>query len=268
MSNNSKKRKLEESEERPLKKQKLSEPEKKSDTETIPEQKVVTKDEWLKARKELLKAEKEFEKTKLEMRSKRAKLPIYEISTDYEFVATDGKTVKMSQLFNDKSNNNLIVYHLMFDPNDSNACKWCQFFVDNFNGICKHLQPRSNIIVIGKANYKKLLKLKERKKWDIEIYSSLNNNFNLNFGVEYNENTQKNGKFYNYDNEKNKNQLGQSPGLSVFKKKNNKIYHYYSTYAAGLSNVNVIFGLLDLLPEGRNEQGKGNMYWIKEKENY
>ena len=57
------------------------------------------------------------------------------------------------------------------------------------------------------------------------------------------------------------------PGLSVFKKtEDGKIYHTYSGYARGLEPMNAAWGLLDLLPHGRDE--KGNMDWIKHADEY
>ena len=103
------------------------------------------------------------------------------------------------------------------------------------------------------------------------VVSSFNNTFNKDFGVEIDDDDVKNGKGYNYNNPK---QLyrGQMPGISIFIRNpnNNKVYHSYSTFSAGLAELNVVFSFLDILPEGRAEKAidKPEMWWIKHKENY
>ena len=100
-----------------------------------------------------------------------------------------------------------------------------------------------------------------------------NNSFNVDFGVEITEDTVKeSGYTYNYNNAKNKDWKGQMPGISVFVRNplNGKVYHSYSTYAAGLSELNIMFNFLDILPEGRAEKDVDNkeMWWVKHKEEY
>ena len=62
------------------------------------------------------------------------------------------------------------------------------------------------------------------------------------------------------------------PGISVFIRNpsNGKVYHSYSTFAAGLSELNIMFNFLDILPEGRAEKDVDNeeMWWVKHKEEY
>ena len=60
----------------------------------------------------------------------------------------------------------------------------------------------------------------------------------------------------------------QGPGLTVFFKRDGKLYRTYSTYAAGLGDLVAGLKLLDLVPEGRNEKAKGNFFWVKNKEEY
>jgi len=83
----------------------------------------------------------------------------------------------------------------------------------------------------------------------------------------------KKGQLYNYGS--GQTWIGQCPGVSVFKKdkETGAIYHTYSTFAAGLQELNVCLSLLDLIPEGRQDRKsdkneKENMYWVKHKEDY
>jgi len=51
---------------------------------------------------------------------------------------------------------------------------------------------------------------------------------------------------------------GERPGLSVFLKEDDKIFHTYSTYARGLDSLLVTYKLLDLTPLGRQDATKGH----------
>lgn len=225
---------------------------------------------WLESRLELLKAEKEFSKARAALAKKRRAMPVKLVEKDYVFEdSADGSKVTLSSLFN-KDNNNLIVYHLMFDESWDKPCSTCSFWLDGINGSLPHILSRSQVVVIGKANHDKLKKAKEWKKWDFRLLSSKNNTFNVDFGAECNEDTKKNGKGYNYNAVPN--WFGQMPGVSVFvrNEKDRKVYHSYSTYGPGMAELNVMFGFLDVLPEGRceKESGKQNHWWVKHKDEY
>jgi len=75
--------------------------------------KIVSQEQWLAARKELLTAEKEFTRQRDALSSKRRELPWVKLEKNYIFDARNGK-VSLSDLFRDKSQ--LIVYHFMLGP--------------------------------------------------------------------------------------------------------------------------------------------------------
>ncbi len=56
-------------------------------------------------------------------------------------------------------------------------------------------------------------------------------------------------------------------GFSVFRMEDDgRIYHTYSTYSAGLSELHTALKLFDILPDGRNEVE--NLDWVKHLEDY
>jgi len=62
---------------------------------------------------------------------------------------------------------------------------------------------------------------------------------------------------------------GELPGLSVFLREDDGIFHTYSTYARGLDPMNAAFQLLDLVPKGRDEAGLPHpMSWVKLHDQY
>jgi predicted dithiol-disulfide oxidoreductase (DUF899 family) len=225
---------------------------------------VVSRDDWLVARKALLNEEKAAFRARLALAAKRQALPWVKIP-DYQFQGPSGP-VNISELFGDA--NDLVVYHVMQGETEEEACQLCCFWMDGFNGTLHHLKPRVNVVGVAAAPYARLAQLKKVKGWDIEIYSAQGSTFNHDFAVEFTEAEQKsNEKIYNYGHS-TWSWCDQAPGLSVFHRENGEVYHTYSTYGPGLSEINVVFSVLDIIPAGRNEGGGNSMYWIKHKEQY
>src|SRR5260370_34051588 len=74
---------------------------------------VVSRDEWLVARKALLAREKEFTHQRDALSAERRRLPMVEIEKEYVFEGPGGKA-SLLDLFEDRRQ--LIVGHFMFDP--------------------------------------------------------------------------------------------------------------------------------------------------------
>src|SRR5687767_9693145 len=100
---------------------------------------VVSKGEWMEARKRLLAKEKEFTHLREQLGVERRALPWLRIDKEYTFDGPNGRET-LAQLFGDRSQ--LAVYHLMFAPEWETACKSCSFWADSFNGITAHLRAR------------------------------------------------------------------------------------------------------------------------------
>ena len=116
--------------------------------------KIVSEEEWVKARKALLKKEKEFTALRDQLSQQRRDLPWVAVNKEYVFEGRNGKQT-LSELFDGRSQ--LIVYHFMFDPSWDEGCLHCSFWADNFNGIIVHLNQRDvTMIAISRAPYNKL----------------------------------------------------------------------------------------------------------------
>ena len=96
------------------------------------------------------------------------------------------------------------------------------------------------------------------------MLSARHNSFQRDYGVHFPDDNAE--RVYNYSSAWNYGNM--APGLSVFCKRQNKVYHTYSTYAAGLADLNATFALLDVTPTGRNETEHGNMWWVQHAEDY
>ena len=63
--------------------------------------------------------------------------------------------------------------------------------------------------------------------------------------------------------------MSELPGLSVFLREGDDVFHTYSTYSRGLDILIGAYNYLDLTPFGRNEQDlKYGMAWVKHHDKY
>ena len=228
---------------------------------------VVSKEEWLMARKALLQTEKAFTRQRDQLSRERRQLPWVKVEKEYVFDSPKGKET-LPDLFEDRSQ--LLVYHFMFGPDWEEGCVSCSFWADNFNGIDIHLQHRDvTMIAISKAPLKKLEAYQARMGWNFKWVSSLENDFNRNFHVSFTpEEIEKGDVYYNY--QKSQYQSEELAGVSVFfKDETGTVYHTYSTFSRGLDMVNGAYHYLDLVPKGRDEdQLSWTMEWLRHHDKY
>src|ERR1700742_1387118 len=100
-------------------------------TSTMAERKIVTAEEWIKARKELLAEEKALTRRRDEVDRKRRELPWTRLEKKYVFDGSQGKKT-LAELFNGRSQ--LIVSHFMFGPDWKEGCVGCSFRSDHVDG--------------------------------------------------------------------------------------------------------------------------------------
>jgi predicted dithiol-disulfide oxidoreductase (DUF899 family) len=224
---------------------------------------IVSHEEWLKAAKAHLAKEKEFTRQRDELAHARRELPWEKVEKHYVFDAPEGK-VTLADLFGGKGQ--LIVQHFMFGPDWNEGCPSCSFWTDNFNGIESHLAARDTaFVLISRGPIAKLEAYKKRMGWNVRWVSSLNNDFNFDYGVSFKPDEQ--GKKYNLDTVTPYGQ--ENPGLSAFRKgEDGTIYRTYSTYARGLDVLNGTYHLLDMTSKGRDEDPERPMSWVKRHDKY
>jgi len=228
---------------------------------------VVSKDEWLVARRDLLTREKEFSRERDALSAARRNLPMVKIDKEYVFDGPDGKET-LADLFDGRSQ--LIVYHFMFGPKWAEGCKSCSYLADHFDGANWHLPHRDvTFVVVSRAPLSKLQAYKKRMGWRFKWVSSEKNDFNFDYHVSFTAADEKNNKaYYNYaEGEYSNDEL---PGLSVFyKNEKGDVYHTYSTYSRGLDPLVGAYNFLDLVPKGRDEGGFDfSMEWVRRHDQY
>lgn len=203
----------------------------KKNQNNTPFQKIVSRDEWLVARKELLAKEKKATRTRDALSAERRRLPMVEIDKDYILEGPDGKA-GLLDLF--EGRRQLIVYHFMFDPGWDEGCSGCSMIVDSI-GHLSHLHARdTSLALVAQAQMTKIKPFKERMGWTVPWFSSFDSDFNYDF-----EATTDDGK--------------QNTGVSVFLRDGDRIFHTYSTYSRGVDLLMSPHNYLDLTPLGRQE---------------
>ncbi len=232
---------------------------------------VVSQSEWLTARKELLIKEKEASRQRDALSVERRKLPMVKIEKEYAFEGPRGRT-SLCDLFEHRRQ--LIVYHFMFDPSWDEGCKSCSHFADNFAGGLVHLAARdTSFAVISRAPLAKIESFKRRMGWTFPWFSSFGSDFNYDFHVTLDE--AEGSAEYNYQSSAKLLQAGkiwfakgEMPGMSVFLREDDSVYHTYSTYQRGLDLFLNTYNFLDATPLGRQEEGARIQAWIRHHDRY
>jgi predicted dithiol-disulfide oxidoreductase (DUF899 family) len=226
---------------------------------------IVSKTEWLVARKDLLTREKQFNVQRDALSAARRKLPWVKVGKDYVFDGPKGKET-LTNLFDGRSQ--LIVYHFMLGPGWEEGCKSCSYLADHFDGANWHLPHRDvTLVVISRAPLSELEAYKKRMGWRFKWVSSFGSDFNFDYHVSFTPEEVAQGKiYYNYEMTEGGEE---QPGISVFyKDETGDIFHTYSSYARGLDPLVGTYTFLDLTPLGRQEKKGEGMDWVRRHDQY
>jgi predicted dithiol-disulfide oxidoreductase (DUF899 family) len=234
--------------------------------ELIMQHKVVSRDEWLAARKAHLAKEKALTKARDELSAERRALPWVKVEKNYVFDTPSGKKT-LGDLFGGRSQ--LIVYHFMLGPDWGEGCPSCSYLADHFDGAALHLAHRDvTLTVVSRAPLAEIEAYKKRMGWRFPWVSSYGNDFNYDFHVSFRPEEAEGEVYYNYDMRDF--ESDEMPGLSVFAKDaSGAVFHTYSAYARGLDRLVGTYNFLDLVPKGRDEaELPWTMAWVRRHDEY
>ena len=220
---------------------------------------VVSRDEWLAARKALLAEEKAMTRARDELNSKRRELPMVRIDKGYEFESPAGKA-SLRDLF--EGRRQLIIQHFMFDPSWNDGCPSCTAGADEISdGLLDHLHSRdTTLAVVSRAPIDKIEAYKTKRGWTFPWYSSYGSDFNYDFHVTLDESVAP--VEYNFRDKAELEQAGmgwladgssEQPGHSMFLRTDDAIFHTYSMFARGAEMLGGSYYFLDLTVLGRQE---------------
>jgi predicted dithiol-disulfide oxidoreductase (DUF899 family) len=227
---------------------------------------IVSRDEWLKARKGLLEKERAMAHALDKLRAERRALPWERLEKSYVFRGPEGD-VPLGDLFGERSQ--LAIYHFMLTPGSDHVCQGCSFTMDHLDCARQHFEHADlSFAAVSRAPIEQISKVKTRMGWKFPWLSAHDSDFNYDFKVSFTPEDLAAGRAkYNYD----VTTLEKSPdmfGVSVFAKdEEGKIFHTYSTYHRGTELLMGALNWLDLVPKGRNEE-KGTMSWVRLHDQY
>lgn len=238
---------------------------------------IVSREEWEAARRELLKEEKELTRRRDVLNASRRALPMVKIERDYTFETERGEAT-LSDLFENRQQ--LIIYHFMFHRDTGLGCVGCSHMADDI-GHLAHLHAReTTFALVSRAPLAEIEPFKKRMGWKVPWHSSFGSDFNYDFHASTDESIAP--VEYNYRDKATLEKLGQTyhikgeqPGVSVFLRNGEDVYHTYSSYGRGMDAMISTYNWLDLTPFGRGEgwggmpdlEGKG-MGWLRHHDQY
>src|SRR5712691_8814813 len=214
---------------------------------------VGTREEWLAARVALLEREKELTRRNDELTRQRRELPWVRVDKEYSFETGEG-TKTLAELFDGRSQ--LLVFHFMFGPDDTEGCPGCSYMADHVDGAVAHVEQRDvTFLAASRGPLDRLDAYKRRMGWSFPWVSSGGSDFNFDFGV-FTEEQRRTGSGYNFgtparaDIDLRKQELH---GLSAFALENGVVYHTFSCYDRGTEVLIGTWHLLDRAPHGRGK---------------
>jgi predicted dithiol-disulfide oxidoreductase (DUF899 family) len=232
-----------------------------------PPHRIVSRDEWLSARKALLAREKELTRARDELSRARRALPWVRIDKTYVFDGPAGRET-LADLFG--GNSQLIVQHFMFAPGWGEGCVGCSFGADHVDGARRHFEHHDvAFAAVSRAPIAEIEAYRARMGWGFKWVSSHDSDFNYDFNVSFTPEQLAAGPVtYNYT--PTSQAMSDEPGFSVFLKDDTgAIFHTYSSYGRGNEEIIGAYMFLDLTPNGRNETINGNLTdWVRRHDAY
>jgi predicted dithiol-disulfide oxidoreductase (DUF899 family) len=228
--------------------------------------KIVSRPEWLEARKDLLTREKELTRARDELAAARRELPMVKVEKEYVFEGPDGRAT-LADLFDGR--HQLIVDHMMwaFDFDEDGAeiprdtgCPSCSARADDIGDLVHLHQRDTSFVAVSRAPYAKIGPFKARMGWTFPWYSSAGSDFNYDLHATVDERVQPvllnfrtEAELAEVGFEWSPQRRGDYPGISAFLRVDDEIFHTYSTFARGLEQIGGTSYYLDLTALGRQE---------------
>jgi predicted dithiol-disulfide oxidoreductase (DUF899 family) len=220
---------------------------------------VVSRDEWLVARRALLAREKELTRVRDALSADRRRLPMVRVEKDYRFEGPEGE-VGLVELF--EGRRQLIIQHFMFHPDWEDGCPSCTAASDeNSAGLREHLAARdTSFAAVARAPLAKIEAYRLSRGWTFPFYSAYASDFNYDFHVSFDESRA--AIEYNYRSKAELEQAGmdwvtdglEMPGWSCFLRDGDDVFHTYSTFARGAEALGGSYYFLDMTALGRQEE--------------
>lgn len=198
-------------------------------------------EQYRAARQELLVEEIELRRQVERVASLRRLLPPGgEVPDDYRFVAEDGSSVSLHELFGD--HNTLVIYSYMFGPEREAPCPMCTSYMGGFDHKINDIRQRVAIAFTARAPIERLVGAKRSRGWtDLPVYSDQSGDYTRAYVAADD---------------------GDAPGYNVFTRTDGVVRHFWSEEMSGemadpgqdprsAVEMDPLWLLLDTTPEGR-----------------
>ncbi|GIJ23474.1 DUF899 domain-containing protein [Micromonospora lutea] len=160
----------------------------------------------------------------------RRRMPMVEVRPDYAFHGPEG-VVTLLDLFDGRPQ--LIVQHFMFAPDWQEGYDGCSMMAEHIGPLAHLHARRTSFVLTSRAPLERLHAFRARMGWHLPWYSTVGDAFNEGFGATVDG--------------------VERQGISVFLRRDDRVFHTWSTHARGEEPFMVVFDLLDLTPLGRQE---------------
>jgi predicted dithiol-disulfide oxidoreductase (DUF899 family) len=224
---------------------------------------VVSREEWLAARRELLAKEKEVTRARDRVNAERRRLPMVRVDKAYTFDGPNG-AASLLDLFDGRQQ--LVMHHFMFGPDWDEPCSSCSSAADQI-GQLRQLHVRStSLVAVSRAPYERLAAFRERMGWAFPWYSSDGSDFNYDFHATLDDRVAP--VLLHFRTESELDNAGtpwtgggwtedmrgtEMPGISTFLRVDDDVFHTYSTFGRGIEEFHNGYPHLDLTVLGRQE---------------
>lgn len=225
---------------------------------------VVSREDWLVARRDLLEQEKELTRARDRLNADRRRLPMVRIDNPYSFEGPDG-TVGLAELFDGRPQ--LVMHHFMFGPDWDEGCPSCSSAADGIGRLRQLHVRNTTLVAVSRAPYAKLAAFRERMGWEFPWYSSYGSDFNYDFHTTLDDDVAPVQLHFRTESELavhgtpwtdgpwTKDMNGEEvPGVSAFLRVGDEVFHTYSTYGRGIEEFHNAYPYLDLTALGRQEE--------------
>ncbi len=187
--------------------------------------KIVPAQEWQHERDELLKAEKEATRALDELAARRRRLPMVKFGKSYAFDSPTGPRT-LADLFDGQDQ--LVVYQFM-DSGPDKFCPGCTAFTRNVTDLDTLASAGVSWATVSDMPLAQIEAYKARMGWTLPFVSSRGTSFSADCGADH------------------------GFMLSVFLRDDTDVYRTYSTTARGVDRLLFVHNILDLCPNGRQQ---------------
>jgi predicted dithiol-disulfide oxidoreductase (DUF899 family) len=193
----------------------------------VPLPPVVDHDTWQQALDELRQREKAATRELDAIAAERRRLPAVRLD-DYTLVGADGP-VRLVDVFNGR--HQLITYHHMWSPGDEWQCPGCTGFTSQFTRLEFLDAYDARFVIVTPGPIDEALAYRQRVGNQMAWYSTADSTFGADMGAP----------------------LGGGFQINVFLRDGDTVCRTYNTQGRGTEQLGHTFGLLDILPYGRQE---------------